>query len=69
MNTTVMTHDEASQWGVVYGYGSVLAIFANEVEALVEASAFGGAVVKIKPAITGPDELPTINESLALLKE
>lgn len=69
MNTTVMTHDEANQWGVVYGYGSVLAIFGNEVEALIEASAFGGVVVKIRPDISETGELPILQESFALLKE
>lgn len=34
-------------WGVVYSYGSVLAVFDNEQDARTEASGFGGAVVRL----------------------
>ena len=35
------------QWGVVYSYGSVLAVFENEQDAQSEAISFGGAVVRL----------------------
>ena len=35
------------RWGVVYSYGSVLAVFDNELDAQTEASGFGGAVVRL----------------------
>lgn len=47
MDTTKTAVTGAERWGVVYPYGSVLAIFENEQEALSEASCFGGAVVRI----------------------
>lgn len=36
-----------AQWGVVYSYGSVLAVFENEQDAQSEAIGFGGAVVQL----------------------
>lgn len=36
-----------AQWGVVYSYGSVLAVFENEQDAQSEAISFGGAVVQL----------------------
>lgn len=47
ITTQAMVQNPAEQWGVVYPYGSVLAIFENEQDALSEASCFGGAVVRI----------------------
>lgn len=47
ITTQAMLQNPAEQWGVVYPYGSVLAIFENEQDALSEASCFGGAVVRI----------------------
>jgi len=35
------------RWGVVYSYGSVLAVFDNEQDARMEAISFGGAVVRL----------------------
>ncbi|HCJ29339.1 MAG TPA: hypothetical protein DHV63_08610 [Pseudomonas sp.] len=42
-----MDTEDAGHWGVVYSYGSVLAVFDNEREALEEAASFGGAAVRI----------------------
>jgi hypothetical protein len=39
--------DNTEQWGVVYSYGSVLAVFENEQDAQNEATGFGGAVVRL----------------------
>ncbi|WP_407290787.1 hypothetical protein [Stutzerimonas zhaodongensis] len=47
MGTTTVDMPEAEQWGVVYSYGSVLALFENELDAQNEASSFGGAVVRV----------------------
>ncbi|AHL77635.1 hypothetical protein CH92_09930 [Stutzerimonas stutzeri] len=47
MDITKMDTDDAGSWGVVYSYGSVLAVFQNEQDAQNEAASFGGAVVRI----------------------
>jgi hypothetical protein len=47
MDMTKMDTEDAGQWGVVYSYGSVLAVFQNEQDAQYEAASFGGAVVRI----------------------
>ena len=47
MDTTRLDTEGAGQWGVVYSYGSVLAMFENEQDAQDEAASFGGAVVRI----------------------
>ncbi len=47
MDTKTVAMKGAEQWGVVYSYGSVLAIFENEQDALLEANSFGGAAVRI----------------------
>jgi hypothetical protein len=47
MDATPLDHNDVGQWGVVYSYGSVLAIFENEQDAQDEATSFGGAVVRI----------------------
>lgn len=39
--------ENPDRWGVVYSYGSVLAVFDNEQDAQVEAIGFGGAVVRV----------------------
>lgn len=38
---------DATDWGVVYSYGSVLALFDTEQDARDEASCYGGAVVRL----------------------
>ena len=53
MDTKTVAVKCAEKWGVVYSYGSVLAIFENEQEALLEASRFGGAVVRIVQNVLG----------------
>ncbi|MFG3454182.1 MULTISPECIES: hypothetical protein [Pseudomonadaceae] len=47
MDTMKIDSEDAGQWGVVYSYGSVLAMFENEQDAQNEAASFGGAVVRI----------------------
>jgi len=47
MDTTTVEQPDAEQWGVVYSYGSVLALFENELDAQNEALSFGGAVVRV----------------------
>lgn len=47
MDITKMESEDAGDWGVVYSYGSVLAVFQNEQDAQNEAATFGGAVVRI----------------------
>ena len=47
MDTKTVAIKRAEQWGVVYSYGSVLAVFENEQDALLEANSFGGAAVRI----------------------
>lgn len=47
MDTTNMETENTSLWGVVYSYGSVLALFENEQDAQTEAASFGGAAVRI----------------------
>jgi nitrous oxide reductase accessory protein NosL len=47
MDTTRLDTEDAGQWGVVYSYGSVLAVFENEQDAQDEATSFGGAVVRV----------------------
>ncbi|HCJ28161.1 MAG TPA: hypothetical protein DHV63_02385 [Pseudomonas sp.] len=47
MDVTTGAREAVAQWGVVYPYGGVLATFENEQDAEIEATAFGGAVVRI----------------------
>lgn len=56
MDTKTVAMKRAEQWGVVYSYGSVLAIFDNEQDALLEASSFGGAAVRIVQEALGMSE-------------
>jgi hypothetical protein len=39
--------NDAADWGVVYSYGSVLALFDTEQDARNEATCYGGAVVSL----------------------
>ncbi|WP_417777169.1 hypothetical protein [Stutzerimonas xanthomarina] len=39
--------ENSGRWGVVYSYGSVLAVFDNEQDAQLEAIGFGGVVVRL----------------------
>lgn len=69
MDTTTVAAKGAEQWGVVYPYGSVLAIFENEQEALSEANCFGGAVVRIVRdvwnAVSAGSDLGTCRQRMA----
>jgi hypothetical protein len=47
MDTTRLGTEDTRLWGVVYSYGSVLAMFDNEQDAQDEATSFNGAVVRI----------------------
>lgn len=47
MDRSVITNETTGHWGVVYSYGSVLALFETEQDATREATCFGGAVVCI----------------------
>jgi len=47
MDAIKLDGEEAGHWGVVYSYGSVLAVFDNEQDAQNEAACFGGAAVQI----------------------
>ena len=47
MDTTTMDRQDAEQWGVVYSYGGVLALFESEQDARNEALSFNGAVVRV----------------------
>ncbi len=47
MDATTVDRKDAAQWGVVYSYGSVLAMFDSEQDAQNEALSFGGAVVQL----------------------
>lgn len=51
MDTAKLDGEEAGHWGVVYSYGSVLAVFDNEQEALNEAACFGGAAVQLARSV------------------
>lgn len=69
ITTQAVFQRPAEQWGVVYPYGSVLAIFENEQDALSEASCFGGAVVRIVQevwsAVSADSESGTSMQELA----
>lgn len=47
MDAIKLDGEESGQWGVVYSYGSVLAVFDNEQDAQNEAACFGGSVVQL----------------------
>lgn len=49
-----------AQWGVVYSYGSVLAVFENEQDAQSEAIGFGGAVVQLAKTLWNTISEPTL---------
>lgn len=54
--------ENTERWGVVYSYGSVLAVFENEQDAQNEALGFGGAVVQLAKTLWN-----SISEPSALL--
>ncbi|MGM3388049.1 hypothetical protein KXR94_10385 [Stutzerimonas stutzeri] len=47
MDISSVEGQDVVQWGVVYSYGSVLAMFDTEQDAQNEAALFGGAVVRL----------------------
>lgn len=47
MDVTTVEMQDTADWGVVYSYGSVLALFDSEQDAQNEALSFGGAVVRV----------------------
>ncbi|QGZ31436.1 hypothetical protein [Stutzerimonas stutzeri] len=51
MENTNTDSANAGDWGVVYSYGSVLAVFQSEQDAQDEAASFGGAVVRIARSV------------------
>jgi hypothetical protein len=51
MDVTTVDNQDAAEWGVVYSYGSVLALFDTEQDAQNEALSFGGAVVRVARSV------------------
>ncbi len=47
MDRSTIETENHGQWGVVYSYGSVLAVFDSEQDAQNEATLFGGAVISL----------------------
>lgn len=67
MDTKTVAMKRAEQWGVVYSYGSVLAIFENEQDALLEADSFGGAAVRIVQEALGVSDSGKPDATLQVL--
>lgn len=67
MDTKTVAMTGAEQWGVVYSYGSVLAVFDNEQDALLEANSFGGATVRLVEEALGVSGDSKLDAALPLL--